>query len=202
MPDQSGSLTPNINQTTRTIMHKIKRVSFIFRIIFQILFIAMPISLAIGWFNAPDALVLVGGFINFDAIPHAYATKILHTLSTSEKLTGFLVSAVPMMVYLFIVYSLIKLFRLYEQGVIFSIEIVQHIRNIGYALLADQIISPFYQFAMGIVLTIHNPPGHGFIGITLDQNNLGILLTALLVILISWIMTEGCKLNEEQQLTV
>jgi len=126
----------------------------------------------------------------------------LHVLSYKEKIAGGLVSAIPLVIQMFIVYSLINLFKLYEKGEIFSIKHVKTIRNIGYALLLGQCIEPFYQFVMGIVLTMNNPPHHHFAAITLDQTNVGILLTALLVILISWIMAEGCKLREEQQLTI
>ena len=107
-----------------------------------------------------------------------------------------------MLIELYILYSLIKLFGLYSKGEIFSVNNVRYIRNIGYALLFTQIVNPLYQVLMGAVLTLHNPPGHRFLSITLDQTNLGIILIALIVILISWIMAEGCKLREEQQLTI
>jgi len=55
---------------------------------------------------------------------------------------------------------------------------------------------------MGFILTWRNPPGHRFASITLIQTNIGVILVALMVILISWIMLEGCKIREEQQLTV
>jgi hypothetical protein len=100
------------------------------------------------------------------------------------------------------VYSLIKLFRLYERGEIFSINNVNYIRNIGYALLATEFFEPIFQFLMGVVLTMHNPPGQLFFSITLGATNLGIILMSLFIILISWIMAEGCKLREEQQLTI
>ena len=79
---------------------------------------------------------------------------------------------------------------------------MRYIRNIGYALIVTQVIDPIYQGIMGFVLTWHNPPGHRFSAISLDQTNIGVILIALIVILISWIMSEGCKLREEQQLTV
>ena len=85
---------------------------------------------------------------------------------------------------------------------IFSPNHVRYIRNISYALLLGQLIEPFYQFVMGFVLTINNPPHHRYAAITLGQNNIGILLTALLIILISWIMLEANKMREEQQLTI
>lgn len=195
-------------------MNRIKNVSLFFRLVFQIIFVALPILLIIGWIYAPNELVLLAGFIKLNAIPatysgmHAYAAQgipekaILHTLTAGEKSLGCLVSAIPMMVEMFIFYSLIKLFKLYEKGEIFSINHVRYIRNIGYALLTGQLIEPFYQFVMGLVLTLNNPPHHRYAAVTLAQTNIEILLTALLVILISWIMAEGYKLREEQQLTI
>jgi len=195
-------------------MNRIKNVSLFFRVIFQIIFIVLPVLLIVSWIYAPNELVFLASFAKLNAIPatysgmHMYTAQglpekaILHTLSVSEKSLGCLVSAIPMLVKMFIVYSLIKLFKLYEKGEIFSITHVRYIRNIGYALLTGQLIEPFYQFVMGFILTINNPPHHRYAAITLDQTNIGILLTALLVILISWIMAEACQLREEQQLTI
>ncbi|MHB1949509.1 MAG: DUF2975 domain-containing protein [Gammaproteobacteria bacterium] len=195
-------------------MNRIKHVSLFFRIVFQIIFIALPFLLIVSWIYAPNELVLLNGFIKLNAIPATYSgmhtfigqaapeKAILHTLSLSEKSLGCLISAIPTMVEMFVLYFLIKLFKLYEKGEIFSLNHVRYLRNIGYALLIGQLIEPFYQFVMGLVLTIHNPPQHHYAAITLDQTNIGILLTALLVILISWIMAEGYKLREEQQLTI
>lgn len=183
-------------------MEKIQRVSLFFRIVFQIIFIALPITLVMSWIYAPEQLLLLSGALKFDAIPENYKTSLLHTLTLNEKLLGGLASAVPMIVYMYILLMLIKLFRLYGKGEIFSMAHVKYISKIGYALLITQLIEPFYQFGMGFILTMNNPHGHRFASITLDQTNGGVLLTALLVILISWIMREGYKLREEQELTV
>ncbi|RDI44563.1 DUF2975 domain-containing protein [Aquicella lusitana] len=137
-----------------------------------------------------------------DVIPRAYSHAILHTLSITEKGLGLLLNLAPLMIELFILFCLIRLFRLYEQGEIFSLKNVRFIRNLGYALLIGQLINPVYEGLMGVILTMNNPHGHRFASITLDQTNIGIVLTALMVILVSWIMTEGCKLREEQQFTI
>jgi Protein of unknown function (DUF2975) len=183
-------------------MNKIQKVSLFFRIVFQMIFVALPILLIISWVYAPNEVVSMLGFVKLNAIPTSYAKAILHTLTLQEKILGCLLSTIPMIIEMFVLYFLIKLFKLYEQGEIFSLQHVKLLRNIGYTLLITQIIEPFYQFFMGLVLTIHNPPHHRFAAVTLSHTNIGILLTALLVILISWIMAEAYKLREEQQLTI
>jgi hypothetical protein len=181
-------------------MNKIKNVSLFFRIFFQVLFIASPIFLIIGWIQAPQPISLLDNSIRMTFIPNNYA--IMHPLSVNERLLGFLVNMLPTAVELFILYSLIQLFKMYGRGEIFSLNNVRHIRNIGYALIVGQLINPIYEGLMGVIVTIHNPPGHRYASITFDQTNIGLLIMALIVILISWIMTEGCRLREEQQLTV
>lgn len=195
-------------------MNKIKNVSIFFKIVFQIVLIALPILLAIGWIFAPESLVMFAGIIKLNVIPEAYngmhaydlqgasEKAILHTLTIEEKGLGFVISLIPTVIKMFIIYMLIKLFALYEKGEIFSLSHVKYIRNIGYTLLVGQFIEPVYQFVMGLVLTWNNPLHHRFAAITLDQTNIGIVFIALLVILISWITAEGSKLHDEQQLTI
>lgn len=188
-------------------MDKIKRVSMCFRIFFQILIMTIPCILIFAWSTTPESIVIMDGWINMSFIPQAYMTAgsqhhVLHVLSHSEKILGFFISAIPMIINMYIVYLLIKLFKMYERSEIFSINNVRTISNIGYAMLLGQIIDPIYQALMGLVLTWHNPPGQRLMAVTLDQTNVGIVITALLVILISWIMAEGQHLREEQQLTI
>lgn len=204
--------------------NKIRNISMSFRIIFQILLVVLPLTLIISWTYAPEELRFAAGVFKLQAIPDNYAgmhtyTKpgthflpteiwkddkaILHTLTPNEKILGGLVSAVPTLIKMFILYCLISLFKRYEKGDIFSIQHVKYFRNIGIALLAEQlIIQPIYQFVMGVVLTMNNPPHHRFASITFDQTNIAILFTAILLVLMSWIMSEGNKLREDQQLTI
>lgn len=183
-------------------MQKIQRVSKFFRMVFQLLFALSPVEAAIAWVNAPNPLIFGGGVFQFNAIPPTYQTHILHSLSASEKLFGFLVGMLPLAITMVLLYCLIKLFRLFEQGEIFTLGVVGYIRKAAYVLLIGQALNPAYEFLMGIVLTLGNPPGQRMAKITFSHNNLGIILIALMILLISWIMTEGCKLSDEQRLVI
>ncbi len=79
---------------------------------------------------------------------------------------------------------------------------VQLIRNTGYALLLFEIISPLSDFLLGFVITSGNPPGYRIATMTFGNTNVGVILMALLIILNSWIMSEGHQLKEEQQLII
>lgn len=183
-------------------MDKIKNISLFFRIVFQIFFALLPLVLILGWIFAPQPLILLAGIIQIDVIPRVYSAAILHHLTSIEKIIGLLISSIPLCIELSILFYLIRLFRLYEKGEIFSALHVRCIRNIGYALIFGQLINPLYEGIMGVILTWSNAHGHRFASVSFDQTNFGILLTGLLVILISWIVAEGCKLHEEHQLII
>jgi hypothetical protein len=112
---------------------------------------------------------------------------------------GFLISCIPLSITMLILYYLVKLFKLYEQAQIFTSANVKYIRNIGWIMLLNQIIRPIYEAMFTAALTFQNPHGHRFISISFTNNNLTTLIIALFIILISWVMAEGCKLNDEQK---
>ena len=177
-------------------MKKIEYVSLFFRIFFQITFLSLIVAQILGWMYAPAR----GGF--FNVIPQSYQTLIMSHLDANTKLAGFFISTIPLIIKLIVLYSLIKLFRLYQQREFFSAENVKYIRNAGYALLLFEIVKPITDFLLGFVLTSGNPPGFRIAMITFDDANIGMILTSLVIILNSWIMSEGCKLKDEQQLTI
>ncbi len=78
-----------------------------------------------------------------------------------------------------------SLFGLYRQGVLFVAKNVRHIRSLGYYLIVNWAIN--YQM-QGTVRDMDLSTNSLFIG--------------LLILFVSWIMDEGRKISEEQELTV
>jgi hypothetical protein len=180
-------------------MHKIKRVSYFFRLLFLAGLIVLPVVLALFWVDAPNPVGFpkAGFAINF-----AEHVEVLHTLRNTTKFYGFLICLIPIGFMEYVFYCLIKLFSLYEKAEIFSLNNVTYIKKIGQALLLSQLLNPFYDALSTLNLTWGNPHGHRVISVTVDGTNVGIILMAFMTILISWIMAEGCRLREEQQLTI
>jgi len=178
---------------------KIKKVSSIFRWLFLVLLIAVPLVHILSWLNAPVPIDLSGGFF-ISVVPQG--VKILHPLSFSTKLVGFLIGAIPVVLIEFILYFLIKLFKLYEQAEIFSIQNVNYIKKIGNTLLITQIVTIICNGFLSVVLTLNNPHGLRTLVLTISGMHISLILTAFIIILIAWIMAEGCQLRDEQQLTI
>lgn len=183
-------------------MNKIKRVSTIFRIIFQTAFLMLPIFLILFWIYTPFFTKLnnstLGLSISF--IPHG--TIILHPLNAMTKLWGFIISLIPIAVIELILYFLIKLFRCYEREEIFSSHTVRYIKNIGYTMLVGQLLNPIYQGLITAALTWDNPKGQRVAFINFGGTNFAVIFTAFLIILVSWIMAEADRLHEEHKYTI
>ena len=77
------------------------------------------------------------------------------------------------------------LFGLYRRGILFSAKNVRHIRSLGYYLIVNWAIDYQMQGALRDMV--------------LSTNS---LFVGLLIIFVSWIMDEGRKIQEEQELTV
>lgn len=180
---------------------KIKKISRSFRWLFTAIFMALPVIHGLLWFYAPipkyDFMQL--GFV-VDLIPKGI--HLLTPLSPLTRLYSFLVDLVPLIILEFLFYSLIRLFKLYERGEIFSALNVVCIKNIGVSLLVLQIVQVICNGLLSMILTWNNPPGFKVITVTLSGFNVGMMLMALLIILVSWVMMEGCRLRNEQQLTI
>lgn len=187
-------------------MQKIKRVSSFFRAFFFAIFIIYPVLLTVFWIHAPTPIAIgphaLGIYLNFipDVVTSYDWYSTLHSLLPLHKFLGFLISFIPLIITELTLYFLIKLFGLYKKAEIFSLQNVIYIRRVGYTLLIGQLLNPFYQALMTLNLSWNLHPK--YMAMSLSDTNIGIFLTALLVILISWIMAEGCRLREEQQLTI
>lgn len=77
------------------------------------------------------------------------------------------------------------LFWLYEQGILFATKNVNYIRFFGYVLILEWVVD---YLLMGFAhdLTLSTTP----------------IAAGLLIIFVAWIMDEGRKIREEQELTV
>jgi hypothetical protein len=55
---------------------------------------------------------------------------------------------------------------------------------------------------MTLALTFNNPPGQRMISIGFSSTDFSEIVTALMIIVVAWIMDEGRKLKEEQALVI
>jgi len=188
-------------------MERIQKFAKFFRIIFLISFIITPVFTGVIW--------LSGGEINFEDDPAELMSEIYtdgleispeqlppFPLPMKTRLLGLGASMLTTGTAMLALWWLFQLFGRFAQGEIFTESTVKYIRYLGWTMIAGVIALPFEEALTTLILTIHNPPGDRIIAIGFESADFEELVVGGVIILISWIMDEGRKLRETDELTV
>jgi DUF2975 family protein len=172
---------------------RIQSVSGKFNALFSFLIICVPVSILLFWlfFNS-----LPAGFKNDLPVSTGNSLSFL-TLSLA-----FLVCMIPGSVTVYALLTLKKLFKLYEKAVVFSASNVDCFRRLGYTLIFWVIAKLISMPLLSIVLSLANPPGERQLVAGIGATDIGTLVIGAIIVVISWVMNEACKLNDEQAYTV
>jgi hypothetical protein len=179
----------------------------VFRVIFAAAFILSPAIVAALWLSGGGMLLGDGGSatviglvrdnVSLDA---AYAPTF--PLPWIQRWLGLAVSLIPLGATMLCLWWLTRLFGLFSTGEIFTGNTVKYIRRTGWTMLAGVALMPIHEALLTLVLTMHNPAGQRLVSISLESGDVLDLLVAGIIILVSWIMDEGRKLRETDELTV
>jgi hypothetical protein len=159
---------------------RIKIASRIFRVLI-LASLVLPMLFAIvllsGWVGAlPDRTTLMLSPHQIYKWPFEIPGPVLALALARLGLYGFCVLVLN------------NLFRLYERGIFFSAKNVNYIRFLGYYLMIDWVV---------VYLLDVSPQGGEVVTVTFTK-----IFVGFLIIFIAWIMDEGRKIQEEQELTV
>ena len=117
-------------------------------------------------------------------------------------------------------WKLAQLFQFYERGLIFATETIRCIKTLGLLCVVNWVFA-----SAGLALRHFSPPtpvpaippdvirrvvptmvpssfSMGFFSFSIGVINVGLLLAGIIIVIIAWIMDEGRKMREEQELTV
>lgn len=189
-------------------MIKIQQVSRFFINLFNFLNVTIPLFIITNWFfikqNNPS-FKLANFFLSFEKgieTPEGYVflNSVNWTLpSLSIGLTADLIAIIPFMLSIII---LKKIFKNYQQGQVFTQQNALFYRNLGYLFFVDAILTSFSESLMILAVTFNNLPGHRFFSIGFGTPNLSQFFYGVLVIVLSWIMLEASKINDDQKFTI
>lgn len=179
-------------------MRQIEKMSTFVIIILNILLILIPLQLILTectiFKNFSPFLTKIEtpeGLIILD-----HLSFLPRTLCCFGKMIGVLPLFVGIML-------LLKLFKNYKKGEIFSLQNIKLYRYLGWLFFLDGLITkPLSNLVMVAGATLSNPPGHRYITVAFGTLNLEGLFYGLLVLIISWIMAEGYRLQEDQRFIV
>lgn len=173
---------------------RITAVSRKLRLICIGLIVCLPILCAIFWalFNRIYAMAPM--------IP--LPVRVDHDLPGQTRFLAFLCDMLPLGVVIYALLRLKNLFMLYEQGSIFTEQNVDCFRSLGRALVVWVVCDIVNRTLLGIVLTLDNPPGKRLLVIGLDGGDFTGIFVGVAVLIISWVMDEARKMQEEQALII
>ncbi len=173
---------------------RIRSVSRKFEMVCTALLVLTPLSAAAYW-----------AFFNHlpeEVLRRAYAVDVRQTQPAYVLLMGFCASMLPVGVCMYALFTLRRLFALYRKGMIFTAQNVSCFRRLGVALLMWVGACTLYEPMTSVILTLINGPGNRTLTLGFSSDDVTMLLLGGVALLISWVMDEGRRLEEEQALTV
>jgi hypothetical protein len=176
-------------------VEKIQKVSRLFRYLFQVLLVLAPIPAALIWYQ-----VLQMPIESAADILRLPADRIL--ISPQTVALGYLASLIRISVWMFGLYQLIKLFKNYERGLIFTYENAKRFRTLALTIFASIVANSLDQCLTSLFLTMHNLPEKRLIAISFESSDMNTLIVGALTLLIAWVMTEASKIAEEHAATI
>ena len=187
-------------------MNKIQKSSRNIRFIFQLCFIATPLLSLFFWLNfntfyfSPGDSVLEGFFFGFKITNLPGNPK--EALTLASRLLCFSISMIHNAALMFCFYQLIRLFKLYEIGQVFSRENIKHIKMASFGIFAYVIACFITHGLLSVALTMNNPPGERTLGLSFQFDDASTLVIGFIILLIANVMDEARKLKDEADQTV
>ena len=180
-------------------MEKIGRVSLVLKWVVWAFLVGLVVLNVVLW-------------VNFDPGDEFYRELLQDELFIGETVNvsgsfwsvvlAFIASLPPTILYAASLASLARLFSLYGNGIIFTEANVRCMKRGGWFLFWAQVTELVSRPLIVLALTMDNPAGERLLVIGLQDTSLIGIVAAVAIILVSWVMDEGRKLREEQELVV
>ena len=188
-------------------MQKIQTASKYLIRVFNTLLIVMPLWFILVWsfIDVPFINILIASGFIFNPVPTPEGTiNLAHlTFTPQTKLLGFASTFLGVLPILLSLLILKAIFKNYCNGDIFISRNARHYKHLGWLFLLEGfIIHPLSNLLSVLTATLSNTPGHRYVVINFGTPNLYAVFCGLIIILVSWVMAEGHKIQEEQSFTV
>jgi hypothetical protein len=128
--------------------------------------------------------------------------RLDHDLPAVTRLLAFMSELLPLAALIYALLKLENLFSLYEKGHIFTEQNVRCFRSLGRTLIVWVACDIVSRTLLGIVLTLNNPPGKRLLVIGLDGGDFTGIFVGVVVLIVSWVMDEARKMQDDQALII
>lgn len=188
-------------------LEKIQKISKPFIIIFFVLLFIIPVFEFLQWFILGlypfQAILEVLGIVKHAFYKYSLIDIYNMQFTFNQKLLGFLGGVVDLIALLLGLILLIKLFKNYNKGIIFSISNTIYFKYLGYLFFIDGLVTkPIANGLKSLAITLNNPKGHKVISVTFSMINLETIFCGAIIIVIAKVMDIGYRMQEEQRLVI
>ena len=170
-------------------LHRIRRLSRVMRAACTAGMVAVPGAVALSWL----------AFDGWRSAAPALNVPVPDSLPLPALSIGLVVALIPAMVAVVALGRLRRLFGLYGSGRIFDLDAVTCLRQFAWAVLAMAVLQPFVGALLSVIITLDNPPGQRALALSFGSGEVGTALLGGLMVVIAWVMREGCRLSEENE---
>lgn len=171
--------------------------------IINIILFLIPFSIIIFWvFNIPTAQFLINHGNAF--LQNTSMSIFIKTpWNISQCLLGFFSSIIGYMPLFIGLLFMRKIFIQYTQNIIFTKQNARLYQLIGGCFIIDAIATSFIsEIIFSWASTMTNPAGQRYISASLSNHTFESIICGIIVIIIGYVMHEGEKMKNEQNLTV
>ena len=179
---------------------KLKRVSLRVLLLLRILLILIPVITLLSWLfpdNTLSKCILgpsIGGFIKADQV---------NVFMWNNKLIGLVGSFFNLLPFVLSLIWLIKLFKNYALGDIFTVSNAKIYSRLGYVCLFSAfLLQPISQALFSAAVSINYSSGQRFISFSFGGGNLTAIIGGASLIVIAYVMRIGHEIDEERNLTI
>jgi hypothetical protein len=173
---------------------RIRKTSRLFVYFLFALMIIVPLIDCLVWY-----------FIN--EFPNSMQHEILPAfarlpLSPLARFLGWCTSLLPLGLFLYAILTLIKLFKFYENGKIFTGDNVKCFSKLSKIVMSLSLVQVLVDPLQSVALTLQHPEGERILAIGLSSVDISIFSLGGVLAVISWVMDEARLISEEQELTI
>jgi hypothetical protein len=197
-------------------MDRIKKTSKYMSLFSGALLMALPLLSLIVWsfteLNTTGSGVTFGFVVRYflESIqkdicttPETYATLTSIHWTPTLRLFGFCANMIGMLPVLLGLCVLRAMFKNYQKGEIFTLKNAILYRRLGFLCLLDGALTSWLSDTLlGLALTLTNTPGQGYLSVSFGTQNIPPIFYGAIVILVSWVMIEASKLQDDQKFTI
>jgi len=139
--------------------------------------------------------------INLSAI-HEKWLSYANVLENIDINSFWVLGTVDFIAQLLIFFYLLKLFSLYEKGIIFNVRNYRYLQLVGITMFAYGLAMIFLPSITSTFINLFLDYPRLEVNYYLGSNEISQLIWSSVILVISWVMKEACLMNEEQGLVI